>query len=73
MCEPTFEEWFLSFAAERQRLTGMAVDFDHAYDQYFPAFENGICGGTAPSCPSAPACMNTNWRNSHDALCPLHP
>lgn len=46
MCEPTFEEWFLSFAAERQRLTGMTVDFDHAYDQYFPAFENGICGGT---------------------------
>ena len=46
MCEPTFEEWFLSFAAECQRLTGMTVDFDHAYDQYFPAFEDGICGGT---------------------------
>jgi hypothetical protein len=46
MCEPTFEEWFLSFAAERERLTGVMVDFDHAYDQYFPAFEDGICGGT---------------------------
>ncbi|TIX93556.1 hypothetical protein [Rhizobium sp. P44RR-XXIV] len=46
MCEPTFEEWFLSFAAERERLTGMPVDFDKAYDRYFPAFEDGICGGT---------------------------
>ncbi|BCH68478.1 hypothetical protein RvVAT039_pl13110 (plasmid) [Agrobacterium vitis] len=31
---------------ERERLTGAAVDFDHAYDRYFPAFEDGICGGT---------------------------
>lgn len=46
MCEPTFEEWFLSFAAERERLTGVTVDFDHAYDRYFPLFEDGICGGT---------------------------
>lgn len=49
MCEPTFEEWFWNFAAGCQRLTGMTVDFDHAdhaYDQYFPAFEDGICGGT---------------------------
>jgi hypothetical protein len=42
MCEPTFEEWFLSFAAERERLTGMTVEFDHAYDRYFPAFEDGM-------------------------------
>lgn len=46
MCEPTFEEWFLSFSAERERLSGRAVDFDYAYDRYFPAFEDGICGGT---------------------------
>ncbi|BCH62744.1 hypothetical protein RvVAR0630_pl08860 (plasmid) [Agrobacterium vitis] len=46
MCEPTFEEWFLSFAAERERLTHVTIDFDRAYDCYFPAFEDGICGGT---------------------------
>ncbi|QDG94740.1 hypothetical protein NIBR502774_19845 (plasmid) [Rhizobium sp. NIBRBAC000502774] len=46
MCEPTFEDWFLSFAAESERLTGVAVDFDNAYDRYFPAFEDSICGGT---------------------------
>ncbi|TCL89649.1 hypothetical protein C8J38_11116 [Rhizobium sp. PP-WC-2G-219] len=46
MCEPTFKERFSSFAAERERLTGGTVDFDHPYDCYFPAFEDGICGGT---------------------------
>jgi hypothetical protein len=46
MCEPTFEEWFESFAGELARLNGGAVDFDHAYDCYFRAFEDGICGGT---------------------------
>jgi hypothetical protein len=46
MCEPTFEEWFLSFAEELARLTGQAVDFDAAFDRYWPTFENGICGGT---------------------------
>lgn len=46
MCEPTFEEWFESFAGELVRLDGELPNFDAAYDRYFPAFENGICGGT---------------------------
>ena len=46
MCEPTFEEWFLSFAGELARLNGELPDFDAVYDRYFPAYENGICGGT---------------------------
>ncbi|MGO7997849.1 hypothetical protein ACC734_36090 [Rhizobium ruizarguesonis] len=46
MCEPTFEEWLDSFAGELVRLTGEPVDFDSAYDRYWPTFENGICGGT---------------------------
>lgn len=46
MCEPTFEEWFFSFAGELARLNGELPDFDAAYDRYFPAYENGICGGT---------------------------
>lgn len=37
MCEPTFEEWFFSFAAELERLTGQQVNFDRAYDTYLPA------------------------------------
>ncbi|NEI67411.1 hypothetical protein [Rhizobium leguminosarum] len=46
MCEPTFEEWFFSFAGELARLNGDLPDFDAAYDRYFPAYEDGICGGT---------------------------
>jgi hypothetical protein len=46
MCEPTFEEWFDSFASELARLNGATIDFDAAYDRYWPAFENGTCGGT---------------------------
>lgn len=46
MCEPTFEEWFNSFAGELVRLSGELLDFDTAYDRYFPAYENGMCGGT---------------------------
>lgn len=46
MCEPTFEEWFFSFAGELARLNGDLPDFDADYDRYFPAYENGICGGT---------------------------
>ncbi|AEG58278.1 hypothetical protein CN233_28935 [Sinorhizobium meliloti] len=45
MCEPTFEEWFFSFAAELERLTGQQVNFDRAYDTYLPALEDGVCGG----------------------------
>lgn len=46
MCEPTFEEWFQSFAGELARLDGLTLDFDQAYDRYLPTFESGICGGT---------------------------
>lgn len=45
MCEPTFEEWFFSFAAELERLNGQQVEFERAYDTYLPAFEDGVCGG----------------------------
>lgn len=45
MCEPTFEEWFWSFAAELERLNRSPVEFDRAYDIYLPAFESGVCGG----------------------------
>lgn len=45
MCEPTFEEWFISFTAELERLNGQQVDFDRAYETYLPAFEEGVCGG----------------------------
>lgn len=44
MCEPTFEEWFFSFAAELERLNGQQVEFERAYDTYLPAFEDGVCG-----------------------------
>lgn len=45
MCEPTFEEWFFSFAAQLERLSGQQADFERAYDIYLPAFEDGVCGG----------------------------
>ena len=44
MCEPTFEEWFFSFAGELARLNGDLPDFDVAYDRYFPAYEGSEQG-----------------------------
>lgn len=41
MCEPTFEEWFFSFAAVLERLNGQQVDFEGAYNTY----QDGVCGG----------------------------
>ena len=35
MCEPTFEEWFFSFAGELARLNGDLPDFDVAYAGIF--------------------------------------
>ena len=56
MCEPTFEEWFSSFAAELWRLTGVEVDFDRAYDLYLPVFEDGVCGGACAHGVAGDAC-----------------
>ncbi|MER9484226.1 hypothetical protein NKI74_33890 [Mesorhizobium sp. M0494] len=68
MCEPTFEEWFDSFAGELARLTGEPVDFDAAFDRYWPTFENGIAAELAPAMSpglaAPPRSMPTN-----DALC----
>jgi hypothetical protein len=34
------------FCSRARAAAGVTVDFDNAYDRYFPAFEDCICGGT---------------------------
>ncbi|WP_105386500.1 hypothetical protein [Neorhizobium alkalisoli] len=64
MCEPTFEEWFESFAGEMARLNGERPDFDAAYDRYWPAYENGFCGGTCARSVAGAVVYADEWEDA---------